>query len=1063
MRFASSTSLIALTAALAASSAAMAQSANITPANVNVLNLLSPFLALNASAVGVETLQNSLNGTVATNNGASPAQQALAISDKNLLGGVSTTLGTTAVGTIQAFGVAANLAGGLPNQARPAGSAVTPSQPVGAYGSLLGPLYVQGVQNGTAGPLGTVVRLLTGAYTFTSSDLGVAKNYFANGAATNPSVTPPGYVATPAVAPPGYTLPRFGTLPNPTSSVIDLAYGVTNTQAGQDVYGSSRPVQVAPNRINAFDPTALNGLATNPSFPSGHTTYAYTDGILLAMLTPSLYQSAVLRASEYGNSRIVLGVHYPLDIIGARALASYDLAQAFTNPLYINNAATTGSALNLPTLFTAAQAQLSSTLAAGCGATVATCAASAANTANDPYTASAANQALYRQRLTYGLPTLSFAAAPQEAAPLGGPEASILLATLYGGSTSAARAIAPNGGLDGALQTSTINQILVNTETNALAAFYGTPLSYWTRIDLYSAAGYFGGTTGTLTMASADRLTIPVTIGGGSTLYGNGATLNGTVTALAGGTFGGGSATGTATTTVNGTLRLQPGSTYAVTAANGQASATTVNGQAVIGGSALRVTTLDTALPFTQAQVLTATGGISGTFGSVNASGAVNPFVGYGVNATTLTLDRTDASFAPLGASLNQARIAGALTAGAAQVRDAATGAVVNAAYLNNLSSAALGGATLDRLGGEGLTGTENATFAASRAFTGSITDAMNSWRSPTAAAPNGVTLVAPQPGRPLGYAEATPLPFPVLKGPLPVAPAPQRLWRAWGGGFGASGSIDGSADLGTARQTNEAFGGLVGLDYQVQPNLLLGAAAGGSGADFRVPDRATSGTVTGGHGALYGIYGGATGFYAEGSLAFSGFSNDVRRTAGAVGGLAGEAERSSFDSFEVRVRGEVGQRLPFNGAGYDSIGVTPFAAVEFANLSADGFRETGAGSGLLSLAVAGRDTESLPVFTGVRVDGLMPVGTGMVARPFVQVAYVHELEPTRNLEANFVSLPRASFLVEGARPAKNGAEVKVGADLTIRPGVTLTAHFDGEFSGVQQVYGGRGGLRVDF
>ncbi|MBE7213061.1 MAG: phosphatase PAP2 family protein, partial [Gluconacetobacter diazotrophicus] len=653
MRFPTSTSIVALTAALASGSA-FGQVANTTPANVNILNLLSPFLSLNASAIGNATLQGSLNGAIATNNSATAAQQALAISDKNLLGSAANTLGTAPVGSVTVFGVAANLAGGLPNQAPPAGSSVTPSQPIGGYGSVLGPLYVQGVQNGTAGPLANVVRLLTSAYNFTGSDLGVAKNYFANGAANNPSVTPSGYVPTPAVAPAGYTLPTFNGLPNTQNSVLDLAYGVTNTQAGQDVYGSSRPVQVRPSAFNAFDPTSLNGIATNPSFPSGHTTYAYTDSLLLAMLTPSLYQSMLVRASEYGNSRIVLGVHYPLDIIGSRALAAYDLAQAFTNPLYINNAATTGTAINLPSLFTAAQGQLSSYLAAGCGAAVTTCATSAANQANDPYAPSAANQALYQQRLTYGLPTLTFAQAPREQAPTGGPDASILLAPLYGGDTTAARTLAPSGGLYGTLASSTINQIVVNTENNALAAFYGTPLSYWTRINLYSAAGYFGNTQGTLTMASGDRLTIPVTIGGGSILYGNGATLNGTVTALSGGTFGGGSATGIATTTINGALVLQPGSTYAVTAANGQASSTTVSGTATIGGSTLQVTALNTALPFTQLQVLNAAGGVTGTFGALAASGNVNPFASYGANGVTLTLDRTDAIFAPAGASVNE-------------------------------------------------------------------------------------------------------------------------------------------------------------------------------------------------------------------------------------------------------------------------------------------------------------------------------------------------------------------------------------------------------------------------
>src|SRR6202034_3499952 len=107
---------------------------------------------------------------------------------------------------------------------------------------------------------------------------------------------------------------------------------------GQEISGTSRPVLVRPLEINQFDPTAISGLTTNPSFPSGHTTYAYTDSILLGMMTPELYQSSLSRGAEYANSRIVLGVHYPLDIIASRSLASYDLSQAFTNPDYINNA-----------------------------------------------------------------------------------------------------------------------------------------------------------------------------------------------------------------------------------------------------------------------------------------------------------------------------------------------------------------------------------------------------------------------------------------------------------------------------------------------------------------------------------------------------------------------------------------------------------------------------------------------------------------------------------------------------------------------------------------------------
>ena len=835
MRVLTSTSILALlTASFGAHGSALAQVANTSPANVNVLNLLSPFLNLNATATGQSTLQQNLSQSVTISTTSSPGQRAEAISDKALPGNTP-FLGTITLanGTVVPLGPADNLAGGEPlqsiqsNPGQP--GTIAPNQPVGAYGNVLGSEYQTGIRGSTAtrGPLANTFNLLNSAYTFTSADLGVAKNYFANGAATNPSTTPAGYVPTPAVAPPGYTLPRANGLPNTTNSVYDLAYGVDNRQPGQDVYGDSRPVQVVPNQIDKFDPTALNGLATNPSFPSGHTNYAFTDSILLGMLTPSLYQSSLARGADYGNSRIVLGVHYPLDIIGSRAFAAYDLAQAFTNPLYINNATTTsGTAIDLPTLFVRAQGELAGYLSAQCGAAVATCVASAANTANDPYVPSAASQTLYRQRLTYGLPTLTFAQAPQEQAPSGGPDASILLATVYGGSTGAANRIAPNGGINGKLQTSTINQIIVNTETNALAAFYGSALSYWSRIDLFTAAGYFSSVSGTLTMAGSDRLTIPVTIGNGGAIYGNGATINGNVTAQAGGAFGGGSATAATATTISGNLTLQNGSTYLVTAAGGQASSTNVTGTAAIGGSKLLVTTAGTLLPFTQVQVLNAGGGLTGTFASASsATGNVAPILSYGSNTTTLTLNRTDIDYRRFGTTANEISVAGAVNAAAPGISSSKAGTIVNTLFANAQSSAGLGRATLDGLSGEGYTATQNAAFQSSSAVVSSIEDEQNAWRSPSAAAPTGISVAPAFPPAAQSYADAASLPFPPLKGAALLPPP--RLWRVWGGGFGGESRINGNAGLGTARQTDDVFGGLVGVDYQVQPNLLIGAAVG--------------------------------------------------------------------------------------------------------------------------------------------------------------------------------------------------------------------------------------------
>ena len=140
------------------------------------------------------------------------------------------------------------------------------------------------------------------------------------------------------------------------------------------------------------------GLFANASLPSGHTTFGYTTSILFAMLVPERFQQLVTRASEYGDSRIVLGVHYPIDIIAGRALASYDIAQMLNNnPRYLNatvngvfgigDLTTTG---NFQTVFTAAQTDVRNLFTTNCGTDIATCAATGAP---DRFSNAAANQA----------------------------------------------------------------------------------------------------------------------------------------------------------------------------------------------------------------------------------------------------------------------------------------------------------------------------------------------------------------------------------------------------------------------------------------------------------------------------------------------------------------------------------------------------------------------------------------------------------------------------------------------------------------------------------------------
>ncbi|MFT4297459.1 MAG: phosphatase PAP2 family protein [Micropruina sp.] len=115
------------------------------------------------------------------------------------------------------------------------------------------------------------------------------------------------------------------------------------------------------------------GLCTGGSFPSGHTTSAYQAGITLATLLPELAPQILARTSEAGNNRIVLGVHYALDIIGGRISGEVAVASRWSDAKFRSE------------VLNPAREELVSYLEAKCGARLATCIAKDKSYLNNPY------------------------------------------------------------------------------------------------------------------------------------------------------------------------------------------------------------------------------------------------------------------------------------------------------------------------------------------------------------------------------------------------------------------------------------------------------------------------------------------------------------------------------------------------------------------------------------------------------------------------------------------------------------------------------------------------------
>jgi len=58
------------------------------------------------------------------------------------------------------------------------------------------------------------------------------------------------------------------------------------------------------------------------SYPSGHNAYAWSTVLTLSAVAPELEQKLLARGVEYGESRMVCGVHYPTDVQGGKLVAS---------------------------------------------------------------------------------------------------------------------------------------------------------------------------------------------------------------------------------------------------------------------------------------------------------------------------------------------------------------------------------------------------------------------------------------------------------------------------------------------------------------------------------------------------------------------------------------------------------------------------------------------------------------------------------------------------------------------------------------------------------------------
>jgi membrane-associated phospholipid phosphatase len=200
-----------------------------------------------------------------------------------------------------------------------------------ALGSTLSKLYVQGRQSGALPLTSAVINSsngTSGAYVSTST----AKATFSYPRPYLPSST----TATPVAGDAAGCAPSLENASSLQALRIRTpwadAEGDLKIKRVADVTDTTH--QFSSNDVALSAGYGTTGICTGGSFPSGHTTTAYQAGITLATLVPELAPEILARASEAGNDRIVLGVHYPLDIMGGRIDGETALAARWSDTQY---------------------------------------------------------------------------------------------------------------------------------------------------------------------------------------------------------------------------------------------------------------------------------------------------------------------------------------------------------------------------------------------------------------------------------------------------------------------------------------------------------------------------------------------------------------------------------------------------------------------------------------------------------------------------------------------------------------------------------------------------------
>jgi uncharacterized protein with beta-barrel porin domain len=293
------------------------------------------------------------------------------------------------------------------------------------------------------------------------------------------------------------------------------------------------------------------------------------------------------------------------------------------------------------------------------------------------------------------------------------------------------------------------------------------------------------------------------------------------------------------------------------------------------------------------------------------------------------------------------------------------------------------------------------------------------------------------------------------IYGKAPPRPVPiEQRWSVWAAGYGGSQTTDGNATLGSNSTRSSIYGTAVGADYRFSPNLLAGFAVAGGGTNFSLANG-----LGGGRSDLFQA--GAFVRYNNGpayitAAAAYGWQDVTTDRTVTVAGFDQLRARFNASAYSGRIEGGYRLVTPVFGG----IGLTPYAAGQFTTFDLPNYTEGAvSGANTFALAYVAKSVTDARSELGLRSDKSFAV-TGGIFTLRGRAAWAYDYNPDRSIGATFQTLPGASFVVNGARRARDAALTTASAEMKWLNGWSAAATFEGEFSDVTRSYAGKGVVR---